>query len=190
MSKSTITTLAGNGKSKTSQNQQKNDKPFVIIKGEKIHYKPLNANAFLEYENRKSKQNIKLANEWLIGEAYGYDFDFRQYRFRDRGRLLIGLTYADVLCLDNQPLTESSYFEVEGNKFREKSDSGDAFDTFAVQQQKGDPLAYLNVAKRGLLINDEAIEDHHFELTANQGGIGFKGMAAIQRWALAFLSSN
>lgn len=184
----TTSAIADNGRGKVSQTSPNIEKPFIIIQGKKVHYKHLNANTFLDYEARKQQQNVKLANEWLIGEAYGYDFDFSQYKFRDRGRLLVGLTQATVDYLDDQPLDQTSHFRVEGNEFKEREDSGDSFDLFAVQQQSGDPrAAYSRVARGALLINNEPIEDLHFELSANQGGIGFKGMAIIKQWSLAFL---
>ena len=187
MKTTTTNEKTGNGKQSTAI-ATKVDKPIVELKGKEYTQNFLTANHFMEYERRKTSQSVKLANEWLVYEAYGHDLDLSSIRFRDRGKLLTNLTYADITYNDDLPLDETADFTVEGNRFTETENSGDAFDQFVALAQKNPTGAYRNATKRTLMINGEPITDSHFELIAPSGAIGFKGMAVVHRWLSAFLS--
>lgn len=158
----------------------------IEFAGQQFVQKPLTADQFFEYEKRKTSQSIKLANEWLIYEAFG-EVDLSKLKFRDRGRLLSGLTTTKVGFNDDLPLTETSDFVVCGNRFTEKENSGDVFDQFISKAAKEAIAAYRWAIPRVLLMNGEEIKEHHFTKIAPDG-IGFEAAAVLTQWLAGFLS--
>lgn len=158
----------------------------IRIGGKDLIQKPLPAIAYFEYEKRKTTQSVKLANEWLQYEAFG-DIDISTLKFRDRGRLLMGLTNVKVQFNDDLPLEDSSDFTVAGNRFTEKPNSGDIFDQFILKAQK-DAIASVKWAiPQVFLMNGQEITDKDFTLSSPDG-IGFEGASILTRWLQSFLS--
>lgn len=165
----------------------------VIEIGKRIFVqKPLSANQYFEYEKRKIKQSVKIANEWLLYEAFEIDGhgvteeDLKGLKFRDRGRLLLGLTAVDVTCNDDLPLSETSDFAVCSNRFTEKEDSGDYFDKFITKVAINPIDAYQWIIPKIILINERSITPEDFIKPAPDG-IGFEGAATLTQWIQGFL---
>ncbi len=159
---------------------------IIEIAGQNLIQKPLSAEQFLRYEQRKTTQSIELANEWLVYETFGNDIDLSKLKFRDRGKLLAGLTQTKVQFNDDKLLPETSDFTVSGNRFTEKDDSGNYFDGFISKASKDAIAAYRWAIPKVLLMNGEEIREHHFSQPA-PNGIGFEGCAVIVQWLSSFL---
>ncbi|GEM_PF-3580399 len=172
--------------------KQQKLKTIVKVGGKVFVQKPLSASAHFEYENRKTTQSIQLANEWLLYEAFEIDGhnvieeDLKGLKFRERGRLLLGVTAVNITYNDDLPMNESSDFSVCGNRFTEKEDSGDCFNEFVAKFAQDALEAYRWVIPEILLCNNREITDTDFIKLAPDG-IGFEGANAITRWLQAFL---
>ncbi len=142
----------------------------------------LTAKDYFEYEKRKTQQSIKLANEWLLHQAYE-GIDFSRLRFREHGKLLITLTTPTVKLNDDLPLEESSDFSVGENRYTEsEKEMGEIFSEFTIRATKDAIAAIRWAIPKVLLLNGREITPQDFEET-----IKFEDAAILTRWLQGFL---
>lgn len=144
----------------------------------------LPGNKYFEYEKRKVTQSVKLANEWLLMEAYGSELDISKLKFREKGAMLSEVTTAKAICHDDKPFQETGDFSVGGNRYTEVDNSGDYFDQFIAKAAQDSLAAYRWAIPLVLSLNGKEIKDKDFE---ERGAIAFADVGVLIQWLSAFL---